>query len=268
MTEQRDGQFYVKEDGTVLDGGKFESGLYARKLHEDGRPYGTFRTYALLVTGNQVVLRNLTIANTSGPGAKVGQAIALYGDGDELQIENCRILGHQDTLFLAPLPPAEIQKDGFLGPGQFTERKRRRVYVKNCLIEGGVDFVFGGAEAFFEDCEFRSVEPGYVFAPCTPEEQEEGFVCLNCRFTSVLSLEAESCYLGRPWRDFAKVRLENCYLGAHIKKEGWHDWNKPLARERSRFVENGSYGPGAEKARRPEWVEFHPLEDWKGEQTS
>lgn len=72
MTEQRDGQFYVKEDGTVLDGGKFESGLYARKLHEDGRPYGTFRTYALLVTGNQVVLRNLTIANTSGPGAKVG----------------------------------------------------------------------------------------------------------------------------------------------------------------------------------------------------
>ena len=155
MTEQRDGQFYVKEDGTVLDGGKFESGLYARKLHEDGRPYGTFRTYALLVTGNQVVLRNLTIANTSGPGAKVGQAIALYGDGDELQIENCRILGHQDTLFLAPLPPAEIQKDGFLGPGQFTERKRRRVYVKNCLIEGGVDFVFGGAEAFFEDCEFR-----------------------------------------------------------------------------------------------------------------
>ena len=35
MTEQRDGQFYVKEDGTVLDGGKFESGLYARKLHED-----------------------------------------------------------------------------------------------------------------------------------------------------------------------------------------------------------------------------------------
>lgn len=252
----RDGQYYVEEDGAILEGGYYEGDFFARKIHEDGQPYGTFRTFTMLITGDYVTLRNLVISNTAGPGKEVGQAIALYGDGDGLRLENCRILGHQDTLFLAPLPPKEIQKNGFLGPGQKKERKPRSVYLKDCLIEGGVDFVFGGARAYFDNCEFRSVEPGYVFAPSTPEGQEEGFVCRNCRFTAAPSLERESCYLGRPWRDFGQVRLENCYLGDHIKKEGWHDWNKPLARERSRFVEIGSYGPGAREARRPEWTVF------------
>lgn len=121
--EQRDGQFYVKEDGAVLEQGRFESSLYARKLHQDGRPYGTFRTYAMLVTGNRVVLKNLTIANTSGPGDKVGQAIALYGDGDELQIENCRILGHQDTLFWRLSRRRRFRKTAFWDPDSLRSAK-------------------------------------------------------------------------------------------------------------------------------------------------
>lgn len=252
---QENGQFYLEDDHVILQKGAYSGGLYAKKIHEDGEPYGTFRTYTMLVTGNHVVLKDLTIENTAGPGKEVGQALALYCDGDELQVENCHLIGHQDTLFLAPLPPQEVQKNGFLGPGQFTPRTNRRVYFKDCVIEGGVDFVFGGAEAYFDNCEFRSVEPGYVFAPSTPEGRE-GFVCRNCRFTAVPSLEKESCYLGRPWRDYARVRLENCWLGEHIRKEGWHDWNKPQAHERSRFEEIGSVGPGAQNAARPDWVIF------------
>lgn len=253
---EEEGQFYVDQDHVLLQGETCRGGLYARKIHQDGQPYGTFRTYTMLIRGSHVQLKHMTIANTAGPGKEVGQALALYCDGDELRVENCRITGHQDTLFLAPLPPTEVQHNGFLGPGQFTPRTNHTMYFSNCLIEGGVDFVFGGAEAYFDNCEFRSVEPGYVFAPSTPQGRE-GFVCRNCAFTAEPSLEKESCWLGRPWRDYARVRLENCWLGAHIRPEGWHDWNKPQAHQTARFEEIGSKGPGAEHACRPDWVIFH-----------
>ena len=42
-------------------------------------------------------------------------------------------------------------------------------------------------------------------------------------------------YLGRPWRDYAKVVIINSYLGSHIKEEGWHDWNKAKAHETAFF---------------------------------
>lgn len=126
---------------------------------------------------------------------------------------------------------------------------------KNSLIEGGIDFIFGGATAYFDNCEFKSVEPGYVFAPCTPERVKEGFVARNCRFTAAEGVPQGSCYIGRPWRIHAKVRIENCYLGAHINKAGWHDWNKPESHNTVEFVEIGSYGPGANAASRPDYVQ-------------
>lgn len=248
------GQFYINTADSILDGGLYSGNLYARQIHEDGRPYHTFRTYTMLVEADGVQMKNLTVENTAGPGKEVGQAIALYIDADRIYLENCVLRGHQDTLFLAPLPPKEIEKDGFLGPKQFTPRRPITVNFKNCIIEGGVDFVFGGASAYFDHCEFRSIEPGYVFAPCTPENVETGFVARNCRFTASDNVPDGSCYLGRPWREYAKVRLENCWIGSHICEEGWHDWNKPQAHISTRFEEIGSYGPGAANSKRPDWV--------------
>ena len=111
----------------------------------DGRPYGTFRAYTLLVDGDRLEFRNCVFENTSGPQAQAGQAPALYLDGDGIRLTDCVLRGHQDTLFLAPLPEKEIIPGGFLGPKQFAPRKNHTVYFKNCLIEGGIDFIFGGA---------------------------------------------------------------------------------------------------------------------------
>lgn len=248
------GQFYITTPDSTLDGGFYTGKLYARQMHEDGRPYHTFRTYTMLVEADGVTLKNLTVENTAGSGKEVGQALALYIDADNVHVENCTLRAHQDTLFLAPLPPKEVEKDGFLGPKQFTPRRPITVYFKDCVIEGGVDFIFGGATAYFDNCEFRNVEPGYVFAPSTPQEVQTGFVARNCRFTAAPDVPDGSCYIARPWREFAKVRLENCWLGAHIHADGWHDWNKEYAHDTVVFEECGSHGPGASNATRPDWV--------------
>ncbi len=252
MTEE-DKTIFISGRDQVIENTDYMGNLYARKIHADGRPYHTFRTETVLCDGENIKFINCSFSNNAGPGKRVGQAIALYLDGDGITLENCRICGHQDTLFLAPLPLKEHEKDGFLGPKQYGPRTDRVFYFKNCLITGGVDYIFGGAEAYFDDCEFRNVESGYVFAPCTPEGRK-GFTARNCRFTAEKDVPAGSCYIARPWREHAYVRLENCFLGEHIAKAGWKIWSEEYSVAGVRFSETGSYGPGAGQDLRPSWV--------------
>ena len=128
-----------------------------RLPHPDGRPTHTFRSYTAFFRGIELRVRDLTIENDAGPGAKVGQAVAAYVDCSHTLFENVRLLGNQDTLFCAPLPEKEREKDGFLGPGRFAPRRPTAQYYRHCEIAGDIDFIFGGADALFEQCTIRTV---------------------------------------------------------------------------------------------------------------
>ena len=236
----------------VWDDGAFE-------ILEDGMKRGTFRTATLRTDGANITLRNLTIQNSASPREKAGQAIALYADGDRLLAEDCALLSFQDTLFTAPLPPKEIEKNGFIGPKQHAPRIQQRHTYRRCRIEGDVDFIFGGAAAWFEDCEIVAVdgrkdrtEPyaAYCTAASTPEGQAFGYVFDHCRFTG-RDVPIASVYLGRPWREWAKTVLLACELGAHIAASGFDDWGKAHAHATLLYAEHGCFGPGAEGMRAP-----------------
>ena len=229
----------------------------ATQLMPDGSKRGTFRSYTMFLDGDDITLSNLTIRNAAFPRSKAGQALALYADGDRIIVKNCRLESYQDTLFTGPLPPAPLSPGGFTGPKEFAQRIVGRQYYTNCYICGDIDFIFGSAIAYFESCEIASVYSeelasdkdgntpvyGYATAASTPEGYPYGYVFHNCRFTG--TVPDRSVYLGRPWRDYAKTVLLNCYLGSHIRQEGFHDWNKPNARENCFYAEYQSYGPGA-----------------------
>ncbi len=244
-------------------------GLGAKEILEDGKKRGTFRTYTFFVDADDVTLKGLTIENSAGPGTEAGQAIALYADGDRLTADSCRLLGWQDTLFTAPLPLKESEKDGFVGPKQHAPRRNNRQYYKGCYIEGEVDFIFGGATAYFEACTFFSKDvdrevKGYVTAPSTPEGLPFGYVMEGCRFLS--DCPEQSVYLGRPWREWGRTVLLRCELGAHIKAAGWDDWGKEMAHVTSFFAEYACKGPGAVgggEALRPGWC--HMLDEGEAE---
>ncbi len=91
------------------DGGKLP--------HPDGRPTHTFRSYTAFFSGEKLRVEDMTIENDAGPGAKAGQAIAAYVDSARAAFSRVRLLGNQDTLFCAPLPEKEREKDGFLARG-------------------------------------------------------------------------------------------------------------------------------------------------------
>lgn len=251
---------HVTLAGETADSVRIVGSLGAKMPSEDGSgvdgTLGTFRTYTVLVDADDVRLENLTIVNDAGDGREVGQAIALYADGDRLVVDACCITGRQDTLFLGPLPPREVKPGGFMGPKQFAPRRVGRQYFRRCRIEGDVDFIFGGARAYFEGCEIRSLNRdmdvnGYVTAASTPEGEPYGFVFHGCSFTASQDVASDSVYLGRPWREWAQTVLVDCWLGRHIKREGWWDWNKPAAHSCVLYAGGTLFGPAGDTT---DWV--------------
>ena len=227
------------------DGGKLP--------HKDGRPTHTFRSYTAFFSGETLCVEDMTIENDAGPGAKAGQAVAAYVDSTRAVFRRVKLLGSQDTLFCAPLPEKEREKDGFLGPRGLAPRKPTAQYYTDCEIAGDIDFIFGGGDALFENCVIHTVDNhiphSYVTAP-SGKADGLGFVFWNCDFVS--DCPAGSVYLGRPWRPEGKTAVLGCRLGAHIAPEGFIAWNDRTDTGLASFAEADSTGPGA--AERPAWV--------------
>ncbi|MBR6151915.1 MAG: pectin methylesterase [Lachnospiraceae bacterium] len=243
-----------------------EFGDYAKASMPDGTLRQTFRSYVMLLDGDHLTLENLTVRNTAFPRKDVGQALALYADGDQLLVKNCHLESYQDTLFTGPLPPAPMTPGSFVGPKEFAERKLGKQRYENCVISGDVDFIFGSAQALFSNCEIVSRNGmtdadqapkdgilGYVTAASTPEGSPVGYVFVDCKFTSD-NCPPRSVYLGRPWRNFAKTILIRCELGKHIHPEGFHDWGKTESHETIDYGECQCFGEGADDGRRAIFV--------------
>ena len=227
----------------------------ANDIHPDGVKRGTFRSYTLLVLADHCCVRGLTVRNDAGQRADSGQCIALFADGDGFLCEDCRLVSTQDTLFTAPLPPREVIPGGFLGPTQHLPRRAQRHTYRGCVIQGDVDFIFGGAAAWFEDCDVVCIRRadrtpgGYATAASTPEGQKYGYVFHRCRFVGE-DVPEGSFYLGRPWREHAKTVLLDCRIGAHIRPEGWDDWGKKSFPVTGFYAEYGCTGPGSSTEKR------------------
>ncbi len=200
--------------------------LHAGLPGPDGKPIGTFRTPTVQIDGDGMIWENLTFANTAGP---VGQALALRADGDRLEFRRCRFLGWQDTILL----------------------NRGRHYFEDCYIEGHVDFIFGAATAWLQNCHVHVLRDGYVTAASTPQEQAHGFVFADGRITGAEGVRA---YLGRPWRDYAATVFLRTEMGEVIRAEGWHNWKKVPAEQTARYAEFGSTGAGAAGEARVAWA--------------
>jgi pectinesterase len=210
---------------------------YASKKNRFGEEIGTTGSATFFVFGDGFSAENITFENSSGP---VGQAVAVRVDGDIVSFTNCRFLGFQDTLY----PHGE----------------RSRQLYKNCYIEGTVDFIFGWSTAFFEDCTiYCKRDKGYVTAASTLPETPYGFVFRNCRITGEPSVV--NCYLGRPWRPYAKTVFIDCFMDTQVHPAGWHNWNKPDAEKTTFYAEHGCTGPGADGAQRVKWSHTLSVEE-------
>lgn len=204
---------------------------HADKIGEDGEEIGTSGSSSFFVWGDDFTARNITFENAAEP---VAQAVAIRIDADRVAFENCRFLGNQDTLY--------------------NFGRRTRQYFEDCYIEGDVDFIFGRATAFFEDCEIRCTDEGFIAAPAQPDDVEHGFVFRDCDVVG--DAPSESVYLGRPWEPYGRTVYIDCELGDHIRPRGWEPWDEPEHGDKTKtayFAEYDNSGPGYTPDERADW---------------
>ncbi|HKL93325.1 MAG TPA: pectinesterase family protein [Bacteroidales bacterium] len=148
---------------------------------------------------------NLTFDNDWGVQSKAGpQALAMRSNADRAIFYRCNFRSYQDT-WMTP-----------------TSSDKYRHYVKNCFIEGAVDYIYAGGECYFDSCHINTVRNsgGYIVAPAHSREAKYGYVFMNC------TLDAPSqtyVYLGRPWHNNPKTSFINTRLtkNLNIYPTGW-----------------------------------------------
>ncbi len=201
---------------------------YAGRLDAAGKELGTGGSYSVKIDSDDFIAENITFENSHPMGGGKGnQALALSFSGDRAVFRKCRFLGRQDTIYV----------------------ERKRQYFEDCYITGQVDYIFGGATAWFERCELHCVAPGVsITAASTPQEQPYGYVFSSCKITAEPPADWKT-HLGRPWRPYASVTYLNTEMADIIAPEGWDNWPNATNNEgkdnekTARFAEYDSKTP-------------------------
>jgi len=219
---------------TLIGADKFTTILtyddHTGKLSPKGDTINTRTSWSFKMLADNFTASNITFQNDAGFSA--GQAVALESDGDKAMFNNCRFIGNQDVLF--------------------TNSEKSRQYYQQCYIEGTTDFIFGSATVWFEQCHIHSKKNSHITAASTPQEKKWGYIFNDCILTGDTSLHNVS--LGRPWRPYAAVVYIRCFIGEHIKPEGWSNWNNTDNYKTTRYAEYKNYGPSAEPLKRVNWA--------------
>ncbi|KAM0221172.1 hypothetical protein ACHAPQ_003079 [Fusarium lateritium] len=163
--------------------------------------------------------------------AKKSQADGLNNDASAtLRVKaanfklGCALTGFQDTL---------LANEGY------------QVYSR-CLIQGATDFIFGQrASVWFEKNDLRVVTAnvGYITANGRDSDSNMSYyVFNNCNIAAAAgnTVANGAYYLGRPWRQYARVVFQKTSMSSVINSKGWSIWN--TGEENTAHVLFGEYG--------------------------
>ncbi|XP_058747390.1 pectinesterase 31-like [Vicia villosa] len=192
---------------------------------------GTFGCGSTIVEGEDFIAENITFENSSPEGS--GQAVAVRITADRCAFYDCRFLGWQDTLYL----------------------HYGKLYLRDCYIEGSVDFIFGNSTALLEHCHIHCKSAGFITAQSRKSPHEKtGFVFLRCVITG--NGGSSYTYLGRPWGPYGRVVFAFTYMDQCIKHVGWNNWGNVENETSACFYEYRCFGLGFVPSKRVKWAKM------------
>ena len=155
--------------------------------------------------GSNFYMENITLENSWGTRQQAGpQALAIRTFADRMAFYNCRFLSFQDTWFT-------------------TTNDTDRHYIKNCYLEGAVDYIYGSGDILAEETTFYNVRSGSIItAPCHTKARY-GYAFLNCIVDGNQKAADGKLKLGRPWHNNPVNVWINTKMLIPVAPEGWTD---------------------------------------------
>lgn len=156
---------------------------------------------SVVVNGSDFFAEGISFENEWGVTKLAGpQALALYTANDRAILNKCKLRSYQDTYLSS-----------------------NRHYLKNCFIEGAVDFIYGSGDVYFDACSIyiNRTSGGYITAPNHDSSTKWGYIFMN---NTIDAPTASSVYFGRPWHNSPKVSFVNTTLSDNITiyAAGWY----------------------------------------------
>ncbi|CAE7220376.1 unnamed protein product [Rhizoctonia solani] len=174
-------------------------------------------TISIHASAKDVNIYNLNIANTYGRGS---QAIALAINGTRFGAYGVNLTGYQDTL---------LTNNGLH-------------YFSKGYINGATDFIFGmNSSIWITQSTIETTANGWITASGRLFDDPYYYVIDR---SDVIGTGTQ--YLGRPWRNYARVIFQNSILGSQIQPAGWSAWGttNPMT-DHVFYGEYNNTGPGA-----------------------
>lgn len=211
---------------------------------DSSKNFGTQKTATVTVDEGAIGFsaENVTFQNSynldNSDGRAQVQAVALVSLADKVSFNNCRFIGRQDTLFL---------KGASKGQDVYGDVNTARVYLNNCYIEGTVDYIFGDATAYFENCKLHIVKTDSTnhFTASNTTLFNLGYVFNNCVLTAdeeYTEADKAKLDLGRPWQSEAKYEnygsqsvFLNCKLPSILNEGLFTLWNDETVENKIRY---------------------------------
>ena len=101
-------------------------------------------------------------------------------------------------------------------------------YYENCDIYGAVDFICGGGNQFYKECNLIMTNPGHITAPSTGTGHLWGYVFESCvidayngSYTFEPDSKGNTYNLGRPWQNEPRAYFLRTRMNLKPNDAGW-----------------------------------------------
>lgn len=187
----------------INNGGTNDVGYEYSTNNPSSNTYG--KQAVVQVNATDFYTENITYLNRWGVEQQSGPMdLAMSSRADRQAFYNCKFRSYQDTWY------TDVRNSS------------DRQYVNNCLIEGAVDFYYGGGNNYIENSIFRLAREGSVIvAPSHQAGTKWGYVMVN----NTIDGKGGSNKLGRAWQNQPIAVWINTTLKTTIAAEGWSEWH-------------------------------------------
>ncbi|HVY38388.1 MAG TPA: pectinesterase family protein, partial [Polyangia bacterium] len=190
---------YFKSKTNVTIRGASRDGTIFEGVNNDNLNPGTKARALIGGDGaSGLTVTTLTIRNQTPQGGSQAEALRLESC-DKCVVTDATIISLQDTLLWSG-----------------------RIYAKNCLIEGNVDYVWGTGAVYFDSCELRTIGRTGVIVQARNPASSYGYVFVDSKITSDPGLTGIAlARIDDTVYPASHVAYVNCQMSSGIAPAGW-----------------------------------------------